>query len=93
MDEALPRSIETVVIGAGQAGLLMSWHLQAAGRSHVVLDRRETLGGGWQDRWDGFVLVGPNWTTGCPGSRTPTATRTGSCRATRLPLGCGGTRR
>jgi putative flavoprotein involved in K+ transport len=67
MSEAFPRSIETVVIGAGQAGLIMSWHLQRAGRPHVVLDRRETLGGGWQDRWDGFVLVGPNWTTALPG--------------------------
>ncbi len=67
MADALPRSIQTVVIGAGQAGLIMSWHLQRAGRPHVVLDRRETLGGGWQDRWDGFVLVGPNWTTGLPG--------------------------
>jgi putative flavoprotein involved in K+ transport len=67
MTEELPRSIETVVIGAGQAGLIMSWHLQAAGRPLVVLDRRETLGGGWQDRWDNFVLVGPNWTTGLPG--------------------------
>ena len=67
MDMALPRSIETVVIGAGQSGLIMSWHLQRAGRPHLVLDRRETLGGGWQDRWDGFVLVGPNWTTGLPG--------------------------
>lgn len=67
MDETLPRSIDTVVIGAGQAGLIMSWHLQDVGRPHVVLDRRETLGGGWQDRWDGFVLVGPNWTTGLPG--------------------------
>jgi len=67
MNETLPRSIETVVVGAGQAGLIMSWHLQRAGREHVVVDRRETLGGGWQDRWDGFVLVGPNWTTGLPG--------------------------
>ena len=67
MDEALPRSIETVVVGAGQAGLIMSWHLQQAGRPHVLLERRETLGGGWQDRWDGFRLVGPNWTTGLPG--------------------------
>jgi putative flavoprotein involved in K+ transport len=67
MDEALPRSIETVVIGAGQAGLIMSWHLQRAGRSHVVLDRRETLGGGWQDRWDEFVLVTPNHRTELPG--------------------------
>ena len=67
MDGDLPRSIETVVIGAGQAGLLMSWHLQQAGRAHVVLDRREMLGGGWQDRWDAFRLVGPNWTTDLPG--------------------------
>ena len=67
MGETLPRTIETVVIGAGQSGLIMSWHLQRAGRPHVVLDRRETLGGGWQDRWDDFVLVGPNWTTGLPG--------------------------
>lgn len=67
MGDAYSRSIGTVVVGAGQAGLIMSWHLQRAGRPHVVLDRRETLGGGWQDRWDGFVLVGPNWTTGLPG--------------------------
>lgn len=67
MSDSLPRSIDTVVIGAGQAGLIMSWHLQQAGRDHVVLERRETLGGGWQDRWDEFVLVGPNWTTGLPG--------------------------
>jgi putative flavoprotein involved in K+ transport len=67
MSEPVPRSIDTVVIGAGQAGLVMSWQLQRAGREHVVVDRRETLGGGWQDRWDGFVLVGPNWTTGLPG--------------------------
>ena len=63
----LPRSIDTVIVGAGQAGLIMSHHLQAAGRDHVVLDRRETLGGGWQDRWDGFQLVSPNWTTSLPG--------------------------
>ena len=90
MDGALPRSIDTVVIGAGQAGLLMSWHLQQAGRTHVVLDRRETLGGGWQDRWDGFVLVGPNWTTGLPGFPTRTAIPMASCPATPSPPGCGG---
>jgi putative flavoprotein involved in K+ transport len=45
----------------------MSHFLGEAGREHIVLDRRETLGGGWQDRWDGFQLVTPNWTTGLPG--------------------------
>jgi putative flavoprotein involved in K+ transport len=64
----LPTSIHTVVIGAGQAGLIMSHHLRQAGREHLVLDRREKLGGGWRDRWDGFQLVTPNFVTGLPGS-------------------------
>jgi len=63
----LPKSIDTVVIGAGQAGLIMSRQLQAAGRDHVVVDRRETLGGGWQDRWDDFQVVSPNFVSRLPG--------------------------
>jgi putative flavoprotein involved in K+ transport len=62
----LASRVETVVIGAGQAGLTMSRHLRQAGRDHVVLDRRATLGGGWQDRWDAFRLVSPNWSTSFP---------------------------
>lgn len=63
----LPRSVDTVVIGAGQAGLVMSRLLSDAGREHLVLERRATLGGGWQDRWDAFRLVSPNWTVTVPG--------------------------
>ncbi len=62
----LPESIHTVVIGAGQAGLIMSRLLRHAGREHVVLDRRPTLGGGWLDRWDAFQLVTPNFLTELP---------------------------
>lgn len=63
----LPERIDTVVVGGGHAGLAMSWHLRQAGREHVVLERRETLGGGWQDRWDNFCLVTPNWSASFPG--------------------------
>ena len=63
----LPRAVETVVVGAGQAGLTASWHLQQAGREHIILDRRDRLGGGWQDRWDRFRLVSPNWTASFSG--------------------------
>jgi len=45
----------------------MSRHLGQAGRDHVVLDRRPTLGGSWQDRWDDFRMVTPNWTVSFPG--------------------------
>ena len=64
---SLPSAIGTVVIGAGQAGLTMSWYLASAGRDHVVLDRRPRAGGGWQDRWDAFRLVTPNWSASFPG--------------------------
>ncbi len=63
----LPTTIETVIVGAGHAGLTMSWFLREAGRDHVLLERRTTLGGGWQDRWDRFGLVTPNWTASFPG--------------------------
>jgi len=63
----LPSKVETAVIGAGQAGLTMSWFLGQASRDHVVIDRRASLGGGWQDRWDAFQLVSPNWTASFPG--------------------------
>lgn len=61
------RSIETVVVGAGHAGLIVSGLLRQRGHEHVVLERRSTLGGGWQDRWDAFQLVSPNWTTSIAG--------------------------
>ncbi len=63
-----PARIDAVIVGAGQAGLTMSWHLRQAGRDHVLLDRRASLGGGWQDRWDRFRLVSPNWTASFPGA-------------------------
>jgi putative flavoprotein involved in K+ transport len=64
---SVPNSIDTVVVGAGQSGLAMSRLLGQAGRDHIVLERRSTLGGGWQDRWDNFRLVTPNWTASLPG--------------------------
>jgi len=65
----LPGKIDTVVVGAGQAGLTMSWFLRSGRRDHVLLDRRARLGGGWLDRWDSFRLVSPNWTASFPGFR------------------------
>ena len=69
MTVQLPHKTETVIVGAGQAGLTMSWWLQLHGREHVLIERRTSLGGGWQDRWDAFRLVSPNWTSSFPGYR------------------------
>jgi putative flavoprotein involved in K+ transport len=59
--------VDTVVIGAGHAGLAMSAHLTALGRDHVVLDRGRT-GERWRsERWDSLRLLTPNWMTRLPG--------------------------
>ncbi|KQU04441.1 FAD-dependent oxidoreductase [Rhodococcus sp. Leaf7] len=56
-----------IVIGAGQAGLSMSWHLTRRGIDHVVLER-DTVAHEWLDgRWDNFTLVTPNWQCVLPG--------------------------
>ncbi len=56
-----------VVIGGGQAGLSVSYHLQQRGLDHVVLEARR-VGGDWQERrWDSFCLVTPNWQCRLPG--------------------------
>ena len=42
---------DSVVIGAGQAGLSASYHLKRLRLDHVVLDADERPGGAWQHRW------------------------------------------
>jgi putative flavoprotein involved in K+ transport len=59
--------IDTVVIGAGHAGLAVSRLLTGAGREHVVLDRGR-VGERWRtERWDSLHLLTPNWMTRLPG--------------------------
>lgn len=58
----------TVVIGAGQAGLAMSWCLTRAGVDHVVLERGGPAGSWRAHRWDSLRLLTPNWMTRLPGN-------------------------
>jgi putative flavoprotein involved in K+ transport len=59
--------LDILIVGAGHNGLAMSGLLAEAGRESLVVDRRDTLGGAWQDHWDEFRLVTPNWTASLPG--------------------------
>jgi putative flavoprotein involved in K+ transport len=60
---------DTVVVGAGHAGLAVSRLLSAAGRDHVVLERGR-IGERWRsERWDSLRLQTPNWMTRLPGWR------------------------
>jgi len=60
-------TIDTVVIGAGHAGLAVSRLLTQARREHVVLDRGR-VGERWRTaRWDSLRLLTPNWMNRLPG--------------------------
>ena len=56
-----------VVVGAGQAGLAVSYELCARGIEHLVLERAQ-IGQSWRGLWDSFWLVTPNWTMSLPGA-------------------------
>lgn len=58
--------LDTIVVGGGQAGLSVSWHLTQAGKEHLILDRGE-IGDTWRNRWDSFCLVSPNRLCRLPG--------------------------
>lgn len=48
--------VDTVVIGGGQTGLTVGYHLAESGRSFVVLDASERPGDPWRKRWDSLRL-------------------------------------
>ncbi len=59
--------LDTVVVGAGQAGLGVSYFLQQNGRSHRVFEQGR-LGESWlSQRWDSFTLNTPNAINSLPG--------------------------
>jgi putative flavoprotein involved in K+ transport len=63
--------IETLVIGAGHAGLATAHHLQAAGRACLVVDGADRVGDGWRHQWDTLKLYSPAKFDGLPGFPIP----------------------
>jgi putative flavoprotein involved in K+ transport len=47
---------EVVVIGAGQAGLAMGYFLSRQKRRFMIVERAESLGSAWRERWDSLTL-------------------------------------
>lgn len=63
--------LDAVVIGAGQAGLSASYHLQRRGITHVVLDADDAPGGAWQHRWDSLSMDDVHGVAALPDSESP----------------------
>src|SRR6476469_6234446 len=66
-DQAMPRTTDVIIIGAGQAGLAMSHCLARLGVEHVLLERGRTAERWRTERWDSLRLLTPNWMSRLPG--------------------------
>ena len=62
---------ETVIIGAGQAGLSVAYHLTQQDRSFVVLEGHDRVGDNWRTRFDSLKLYSPSQYDGLPGWPMP----------------------
>ena len=63
--------LDSVVIGAGQAGLSTSYHLLRLGLEHVVLDAETAPGGAWQHRWDSLTMDDVHGVADLPDAAAP----------------------
>jgi len=62
----MPDFEKVIIIGAGQAGLCVSFFLTKAQIPHVIFEKG-SIANAWKKRWDSFCLVTPNWTINLPG--------------------------
>jgi putative flavoprotein involved in K+ transport len=63
----VPEQIETVIIGGGQAGLAMSYHLGQLGREHIILERGRIAERWRSERWDSLAFQFPSRMMRLPG--------------------------
>lgn len=61
----------TLVIGGGQAGLAMAYHLSQRGMRYTIVDANDRVGDAWRNRWDSLRLFTPSRLDGLPGMPFP----------------------
>ena len=63
--------VETLVLGGGQAGLSVGYHLAQRDLPFVILDANERIGDSWRKRWDSLRLFTPARYNALPGMAFP----------------------
>ena len=64
-------SAQTVVVGAGPAGLAVAAMLGQYGASYTILEKADFVGAAWRDRYDGLRLHTVRWLSAWPGAPIP----------------------
>jgi putative flavoprotein involved in K+ transport len=62
---------DVLIVGAGQSGLALGYHLQRRGRRTLLVDRNNRIGDSWRNRWDSLKLYSPANRDGLPGLPFP----------------------
>src|SRR3954452_15034744 len=60
-------AMDVLIIGAGQAGLALGYHLQHTPLSFQLVDRHQHIGDSWRTRYDALVLFTPRAYSALPG--------------------------
>jgi putative flavoprotein involved in K+ transport len=68
-----PERVQTVIIGGGQAGLSVGYHLAQRNLPFVILEANGRIGDSWRNRWDSLRLFTPARFDGIPGLPFPAA--------------------
>ena len=63
--------LEVAIVGAGQAGLAMGYFLRQKGIPFVILERADSIGSAWRERWDSLTLFTPRRYSSLPGLPFP----------------------
>ncbi len=66
-----PVHVQTIVVGGGQAGLVLGYHLSRRGLPFVILDASRRVGDAWRNRWDSLRLFTPARYAGLSGLPFP----------------------
>ncbi|HEY7693719.1 MAG TPA: NAD(P)/FAD-dependent oxidoreductase [Gaiellaceae bacterium] len=70
-DEESRERVEVAIVGGGQAGLAMGYHLARQGRRFVILERGDSIATAWRERWDSLKLFTPRRYSSLPGLPFP----------------------
>jgi putative flavoprotein involved in K+ transport len=71
IDNNLSSDVDTLVVGAGQAGLAAGMALRQAGLSFMIVDAADQPGGSWARYYDSLTLFSPSRFSTLPGLRLP----------------------